>query len=1011
MFDRQIGGNQRFASPARTFFFTQNQNLPPPVPEIPHEVVIQAASFWQQYVNNLEHQQWNSVAIAELENKVDEILATVSIEEDGRMNRTSIIGEVQSGKTASMIGLAAKGLDLGFKLVIVLAGHQNDLRNQSSKRFNRDLLGLSEKIGQESTWSIDRTAPGISGIRSGLVDDEDYTWTWIGQQRAYGLPSHCDLTQCVPLARGMLEKVLDGEQAIFVIKKQTHAMDHLMNLITDVLRRNPEQYPIMVIDDESDYATMPEPRLSNRRVWKPMIRRNWNLLIGYQGDECIPPVPTLSLPSGGFFNVYAFEYTATPQLPHRQPEVIVGMGPNPFYSRNHVVLRSASDRESSVEYDSSLDRYGEFSWYTGPSMFYGQYWNQRPPLYDEDELQHPSPDLNDQNYSNPQGVVFELTDTQLNPDSNPRRFECGLISYFVAGAIRFAQQDTIVGGSEDKLIFSLDPDSNNPWPKTHSALIHCDHLRDSHWQQVGEVMRLFGDDRVIDRTRATHYVNPARFENWINDRHQILINWYDYFKEKHDQVVEDGAIRPDFPSWPHVEKVFYHWSNHVKIKVINSDPNPKTPLDFDSRSDSEGNIIAPKDVYTIVIGGNSLARGLTIEGLCTTIFGRLANVPNQATMMQHQRWCGYRAHFWEYVTLHIGHQENQFMSNWSRSDQIDRWSKANKKLGVLRLTTRNIDGRPIRGATKITTPFSLGLVGDYQFRHVELLNAEKNERVMFGFIEKVLESPQVVADAHIVNTTNQLSALEVADMLDELEYTFTGDNWSNSQPEFGGREATTFQALSNWFKNQQNRNISFLSSGSNDRHSSLPLTQNPKLIAAYLRLWDALYHHGTELVDELLEGGLIQEDISPPPTFNLVFQGGDQNVSPPDEPMHPIFTDERLTDLVANPIRKASFRSNRYIVNQMRTGNRRDLPGGNRYVDLHLGNRNHPEWISGRFSGFRYTRQYGEPGVIIGQVFERAHLYDQNNRYGVPPVDCDSDHIPVSFMIDIPLGGPNFIIT
>ena len=55
-------------------------------------------------------------------------------------------------------------------------------------------------------------------------------------------------------------------------------------------------------------------------------------------------------------------------------------------------------------------------------------------------------------------------------------------------------------------------------------------------------MRLFGDDRVIDRTRATHYVNPAMFENWINDRHQILINWYDYFKEKYDQVVEDGAM-------------------------------------------------------------------------------------------------------------------------------------------------------------------------------------------------------------------------------------------------------------------------------------------------------------------------------------------------------------------------------------------------------------------------------------------------------------------------------------
>ena len=32
---------------------------------------------------------------------------------------------------------------------------------------------------------------------------------------------------------------------------------------------------------------------------------------------------------------------------------------------------------------------------------------------------------------------------------NSRRFECGLISYFVAGAIRFAQQDAEHGGNSE----------------------------------------------------------------------------------------------------------------------------------------------------------------------------------------------------------------------------------------------------------------------------------------------------------------------------------------------------------------------------------------------------------------------------------------------------------------------------------------------------------------------------------------------------------------------------------
>ena len=61
-----------------------------------------------------------------------------------------------------MIGLAAKGLDLGFKLIVVLAGDQNDLRNQT-KRFNKDLLLISEKFGNEGLWTIDRTPANVTG--------------------------------------------------------------------------------------------------------------------------------------------------------------------------------------------------------------------------------------------------------------------------------------------------------------------------------------------------------------------------------------------------------------------------------------------------------------------------------------------------------------------------------------------------------------------------------------------------------------------------------------------------------------------------------------------------------------------------------------------------------------------------------------------------------------------------------------------------------------------------------
>jgi hypothetical protein len=992
----------------------------PDVPQIPHQIVVEAETFWEQYIASLNNQGWNRRAIEELEKGIDGVLENINLNEDGRIKRTSMIGEVQSGKTASMVGLAAKGLDAGFRLIIVLAGHQNDLRNQAAKRFNRDLLLISEKIGQnQQYWTIEGTPAGIFGVPEGVQDGEDYKWTWLGQKRAYGLPSHCDLNKCQGLSQSRINAVRDGGQAVLITKKTPHAMDACMNMITDILRGDPSQFPIMVIDDESDYATMPPPRLTIGRNWRPMIRRNWNLLSGYAGGRCLPPRPRNPLPANSNFNVYAIEYTATPQLPHRQAEFIPNIGRNLFYSRYHQVMKSASDQDTSIEYNSQLSRYGKFSWYTGPEMFYGQFWNLRPPLEEDEVIQHPTPNLNNQNYSNPEGVVFELTPEEMDFDQNPNRFECGLISYFVAGAIRFAQQDAELGGNCGQFTISLDPDSIQPWPETHSALIHNALLRDDHWNQATEVLRIFGDESLVDRRQSTHLVNPHCFVNWLGLRENEIRCWYDYFHTKYTQVVDNGAERPDYPDWEYVWAALEHWSSFVRIKVLNSDPNPKIPLDFDPRSDGDGNRIRPQDVYTIIIGGNCLSRGLTIEGLCTTIFGRLANTPNQATMMQHQRWCGYRANYWEYVTLHIDEDAKRLLSIWSAADQVDRKSHASGSIGPLRLTVLNDNnGRAIVGAGKLPAPITLNLRGDFQFRHVELENAENNELVMSNFIERVLQNPQAVG-VHVVNTIDTMSAVEVADMLDQLEYTSTGTNWSRTEPRGGKREADVFVGFENWFSQiLESDDFSIIQSNRESSKSRIPFSQNPKMIAAYLRLWDVLYHHGEEVVEYLRENELLElvgydfaENISEPPQFNLVFQGGDQRDALPNEPMHPIFTDNRLTSFIPNTIRKAAHRSFHHVVNQMRTGNSANLPGGNRYVDLHLGDNEHPRWVDGRFMGYGYDRGVGEPGVVIGQAFERAHLYDEMNTHGAPPVLCDPDHIPVSFMIDIPVGGPSFIIT
>jgi|AP95_1055475.scaffolds.fasta_scaffold102084_1 hypothetical protein len=73
-----------------------------------------------------------------------------------------VVGAIQSGKTESMIGVSAVALDQGYKMIIVLTGNKEDLRKQTAKRFNRQLMGQSNRVGR--VWTIESArGPGHLG--------------------------------------------------------------------------------------------------------------------------------------------------------------------------------------------------------------------------------------------------------------------------------------------------------------------------------------------------------------------------------------------------------------------------------------------------------------------------------------------------------------------------------------------------------------------------------------------------------------------------------------------------------------------------------------------------------------------------------------------------------------------------------------------------------------------------------------------------------------------------------
>ncbi|WP_425841702.1 Z1 domain-containing protein [Streptomyces fractus] len=81
------------------------------------------------------------------------------------------------------------------------------------------------------------------------------------------------------------------------------------------------------------------------------------------------------------------------------------------------------------------------------------------------------------------------------------------------------------------------------------------------------------------------------------------------------------------------------------IIVVNGDKDIETgEADFDKRN-----------IWKILIGGQKLARGFTVEGLTVTYYRRRTN--NASTLMQMGRWFGFRGGYRDLVRLYLGREE------------------------------------------------------------------------------------------------------------------------------------------------------------------------------------------------------------------------------------------------------------------------------------------------------------------------------------------------------------------
>ena len=108
------------------------------------------------------------------------------------------------------------------------------------------------------------------------------------------------------------------------------------------------------------------------------------------------------------------------------------------------------------------------------------------------------------------------------------------------------------------------------------------------------------------------------------------------------ELTEDEMLS-DF-SWEEVRAILPDVISDIKIREING--TAKDALDY-AENESQG-------LKVIAIGGDKLARGLTLEGLCTSYFLRTAKMYD--TLMQMGRWFGYRDGYLDVCRLYTSHE-------------------------------------------------------------------------------------------------------------------------------------------------------------------------------------------------------------------------------------------------------------------------------------------------------------------------------------------------------------------
>lgn len=484
--------------------------------------------YWMRYGDYLKRNGWGPRVVGKLDLVTDEILDLLGdpFREEQWRRRGLVMGDVQSGKTATYTALACKAADAGYRLIILLTGTLESLRRQTQERLDAGF------VGRDSSGLLSRERTNRE-VGVGLIDRRRFAGVFTSRSN--------DFRSALMNQLGFRLKDF-REPVLLVVKKNKRILENLENWLRAY---NAEgggliDTPMLLIDDEADNASVntnistQDPTAINTRI-RSLLRLFTRT--GYVGFTATP-----------FANIFI------------DPDTEDDMRGNDLFPRDFIYALEAPTNyvgaRTIFSEDAEIDCLRE--------------------IYDAETLLPPT-----------HRSSFEVVELPASLDEALRTF-------IVANALRDLRGE---GLSHRSMLVNVS--RFTAVQDQVSAIL--DHDLRQMQQDIRNYSQLPPEDACRNQTLSS-----------------LRDTW--------------GRQYPDteFP-WETVQKALQRAALPIIVKSVNQRTGAAS-LDFAAHRDNGLRVVA--------VGGNSLSRGLTLEGLCVSYFYR--NSQMYDTLLQMGRWFGYR---------------------------------------------------------------------------------------------------------------------------------------------------------------------------------------------------------------------------------------------------------------------------------------------------------------------------------------------------------------------------------